>query len=122
MAKDNNKPSETDVADGVMAAGSEAGTDDQLARLLAVPHDDVVIRSVRGPDGIDPVLGLVKVARLYTTDFDTANRYCDGPNPRFEPLLKADRTRFEAARKKAADVAAEKKRLNDQAAAIDAAK
>lgn len=124
MAKENNgnKPSAVDVADGVTAAEAVATSDDQLARLLAVPHGDVVIRSVRGPDGIDPTLGSVVMGRLYTIDFATALRYCDGPNPRFEPVLKADRTRFESAWRKAADAAGKRADLEKELAAMDAAK
>mgnify|MGYP001319989036 CR=1 FL=1 len=99
-----------------------AGDDNELARLLAVPHDDVVIRSVRGPDGIDPLLGAVKMGRIYTIDFPTAVRYCEGPEPRFEPILKADRTRIEAASKQAADRAAEIERKKKELAVMESAK
>lgn len=136
MAKKQDKDNETtlpaDIASEgalpVIPPGDVAGTEQtadsecELARLLAVPHGDVVIRAARGPDGIDPILGAVQLGRIYTTDFATALRYCEGPNPRFEPVLNADRTRFEAARQEAATKAARKAELEKQIAEVEAVK
>jgi len=85
---------------------------------LTVPDGDVLVRYVKGPaEGQNHFVGLARLGRIYTVDEIAAAEACFSKSPGFELVYPDDRTRIEAAWRKAqAEKAA--KVVEDAAAAI----
>lgn len=61
---------------------------------LAVPEGEILVRKVRGPDGIHERIGYCKVGRLYTVGDQWAARMVEGGE--FECVYEDDKTRVAA--------------------------
>lgn len=103
-------------SDGVKAPQTTAAAkpdEAAVAAFLAIPDDDVLIRRIRGIDGVHAI-GSVKLGRLYTVSLVEATTYCLGDQPEFEPVFKADRTRIEGEASRAAERKAKRAALESE--------
>ncbi len=88
-----------------------------VADLLAVPEGDVLLRRIRGHDGVHTI-GFVKLGRLYTVALADTPAMCLGEAAEFEPAFKADRTRIEDEARKQANAAARRAQLESELAKL----
>lgn len=90
----------------------------ERAPAISLPPGDVLVKRIRGVDGMHPI-GPVVMGRIYTMTFEQAATYCVGDAAEFSPVMPADKERIDkaASDRKVADLERQRAELDRQIAA-----